>query len=57
MTFGQDEHVVAVDVHWVAYWSVVVEDDADGAVGAEVVDVPFGGEGVVVVGGGGLGAE
>ena len=38
----QDEHVVAVEMHWVCGWCWVVDDDPDGGVGAEVLDVPFG---------------
>ena len=40
-TSGEDEHVVAVQVHWV--WSafdVVVPDHADGRVGSHIVDIP-----------------
>ena len=40
--FGEDVEVVAVKVHWVGCGEVVAEDDADGGIGAEVVDVPFG---------------
>ena len=40
---GQDPHVVAVDVHGVDdARNAVVNDEADGAVGFEVVHVPFG---------------
>lgn len=39
---GEDEHVVAVQVHGVVGdGDVVVDEEADGGVGAEVVDVPF----------------
>lgn len=52
VAFGQDVHVVAVDVHRVNGDVEVVEDDADGALAAEVVDVVLGGEfGVGAVGG------
>ena len=46
---SKDEKVVAVEMHGVGGVDgvdVVVENDADGGVLAEVVDIPFGGEGV-----------
>ena len=43
---GQDVEVVAVEMHGVGGWELVFDDDADGAVGAEVIDVPLGVEGV-----------
>lgn len=43
----QDLHVVAVEVHGVGGRGGVVDYYTDGAVGAEVFDVPFGGEGGV----------
>lgn len=42
--FGQDPEIVPVQMHRVgsaAYEELVLEDDADGAVGAEIVDVPL----------------
>lgn len=39
--FGEDPHVVAVEVHGVGVRDVVVEDYAYGGVGAGVVEVPF----------------
>lgn len=39
--FGEDEHVVAVEMHWVRSRSGVIHDDADGGVGAEVLGVPL----------------
>ncbi len=44
--FGEDVEVVSVEVHGVGGGEVVADDDADGGVGAEVVDVPLGVEGV-----------
>ena len=38
-----------VEMHGVRGGRVVVYDNADGAVAAEVLDVPFGGEGVVLL--------
>ena len=46
LPFGQDPEVVAVEVHGVGGGGVVVEDYADGGVGAEVVDGPLRVEGV-----------
>ena len=45
-TLGQDVEIVAVEMHGVGGWELVLDDDADGAVGSEVVDVPLGVEGV-----------
>lgn len=43
-TLGEDEHVVAVQVHGVRGRGAVVGDEpVGGGVGGEVVDVPFGG--------------
>ena len=47
--FGKDVHVVAVQMHRVDGAGGVVDDEADGVVGAGIVDVPFGGVGVAVV--------
>jgi hypothetical protein len=41
--FVQNLHVVPVKMHWVRGGGGVVDDDADGGVGAEVLSVPFGG--------------
>ena len=44
--FGEDVEVVAVEMHGVGgEWEEVVNDQADGRVGAEIVDVPLGVEG------------
>ena len=43
---GEDVEVVAVEVHGVGGRELVLDDDADGAVVAEVVDVPLRVEGV-----------
>jgi len=45
----QTYEVVAVDVHGVSGLVFIVHDDADGFVGAEVVDIPLGIIGVRVV--------
>ena len=45
--FGEDVEVVAVEVHGVGGDEFVVDDEADGGVGAEVVDGPVGGVGEV----------
>lgn len=42
--FGEDLHVVSVEMHRVRGGRVVVDDHADGAVTAEVLHVPFGWE-------------
>jgi len=47
--FVQDEHVVAVEMHGMGDGGGVVDDDADRRVGAEVLDVPFGGIGEVAL--------
>jgi len=39
--FGQDLHVVTVQMHWVRSWGGVVDHDTHGGIGAEVLDVPF----------------
>lgn len=44
--FGQHVEVVPVEVHGVGGGEVVVDDEADGGVVAEVVGVPLGVEGV-----------
>lgn len=44
---GEHEEVVAVEVHGVVGGEVVFDDDADGGVAAEVVDVPLLWEGVL----------
>jgi len=44
--FGQDPEVVAVEVHGVDEGGEVADDEADGGVGAEVVDGPLGVGGV-----------
>ena len=44
--FGEDVEVVAVEMHGVGgEWKEVVNDQTDGRVGAEIVDVPLGVEG------------
>ena len=44
--FGEDVEVVAVKMHRVGgEWEEVVNHQADGRVGAEVVDIPLGVEG------------
>jgi len=48
---GQNEHGVAVKMHWVGSGRLVCEDEADRRVAAEVVDVPLRVEGVRVVAG------
>ena len=40
-TLGENPEVVAVQMHGVRDWSGVVNVEADGAVAAEVVDVPL----------------
>ena len=40
--FGEDVEIVAVEMHGVGGWEFVLDDEADGAVVAEVVDVPLG---------------
>ena len=40
--FRQDPEVVAVEVHGVRERGAVADDEADGGVGAEVVNVPLG---------------
>lgn len=42
----EDEHVVAVEMDGVGRGNGIVDDDTDGAVGAEVVNVPLGRIGV-----------
>ena len=43
---GQDVEIVAVEMHGVGGWELVLDDDTDGAVGSEVVDVPLGVKGI-----------
>lgn len=45
--FGEDLHVVAVEMHGMRGGRRIIDDDAHGAVGAEVLDVPFVGVGEV----------
>ena len=47
VTFGEDVEIVAVQMHGVGGDEVVVDDEADGGVGAKVINVPFGGIGEV----------
>ena len=46
LAFGQDEEIVAVEVHRVVCADAVTDDEADGGVAAEVVDGPLWGVGV-----------
>lgn len=46
LAFGQDEEIVAVEVHGVVCADAVADDEPDGGVAAKVVDGPLWGEGV-----------
>ena len=43
---GENVEIVAVEMHGVGSREFVLDDDADGTVVSEVVDVPFGVEGI-----------
>ena len=45
-TLVQHKHVVTVQMHWMDRWGWVNNDEANAAVAAGVVDVPFGAVGV-----------
>ena len=53
LAFGEDEEIVPVEMHGVVGADVVADDEADGGVGAEVLDGPLGGVRVGGVSGGG----
>lgn len=42
LAFSEDPEIVAVEMHGVREVGVIADDDADGGVFAEIVDVPLG---------------